>query len=151
MSSRRVEKSVPNVPLFKVKKGASFEERCIAYCKKYTLYYHVHQEQYRRYDEEHTIDEFIQAATTRKSPNLMVKNFTPKYELPNETNETNEMDFLMDDIPLIEQYQDKDELFTAMNFYNLESDDSPRKSDDSPRKLQNDFMEVVDDNQRAKI
>lgn len=146
MSSRRVEKSVPNVPLFKVKKGASFEERCIAYCKKYTLYYHVHQEQYRRYDKEHTIDEFVQSTITNKGPNLTVKNFTPKYELPNEKNEC---DLLIDhDIPLIEQYHqdhNQDELFTdEMNFYNLESDDSPKE-------LQDDFMTFVEDNQDAKI
>ncbi len=128
---KRVEKSMPKVPLFKVKSGASFEERCIAYCKKYTLYYHVHQDQYHRYDEKHNIEEFITKPTVTKNPTIL----NSKYELPGERIVT---DFLINDDIILNKRQDygelnfeQSELFTdEMNFYNFETDDSQIKTND---------------------
>lgn len=131
---KRVGKSVPNVPLFKaVKKGASFEEKCIAYCKRYTLYYHIHKEQYRRYDEEHTIEEFTDKSMAIKSTKASDNNYKPRYEFPDERTKR---DLLMDHEILLNDYpQDmnyhQDGLFTdEINFSNIESEFSVRKAHD---------------------
>ena len=138
MTSRRVEKSVPKVPLFKAKKGASFEERCITYFKKYTLYYHVHKEQYRRYDQEHTIDEIISGPIATKKSNSLIENSMTKNDFP-EKRSDRDLPLDEDNSLLGQHHHDKDELFAdAMDFYSLESDHSPRNMD-------SDFMTFIDD------